>query len=219
MISESFANIVNPNSIEHFQNPTVGQTLSASNNVNSNVSDENSEGIVVADYYNFIGNINNRCVPLLSEMNVSNTQIGESCVKDGNRYIKSNNSYLEMRKKNLKMYSDAYKNIKVNHVNEFDKHSKIACIMNKMLNNIMSVSEEKQKLTSENLDMESIVRENEKVIEENQNIKSKDKNNELVNIERVEGTKNNKKNIKTQYIIFITLIIMFLIIQLVIFFV
>ena len=117
------------------------------------------------------------------------------------------------------MYSDAYKNIKVNHVNEFDKHSKIACLMNKMLSNIMSVSEEKQKLLTDNLDLESVVRENEKVINENQNIKSKNKNNELINIERVEGTKNNKQNIKTQYIIFITLIIMFLIIQLVIFFV
>ena len=49
MINESFANIVNPNNIEHFQVPTVSSTVSITNN-----PDPDEIEIVVADYYNFV---------------------------------------------------------------------------------------------------------------------------------------------------------------------
>ena len=85
--------------------------------------------------------------------------------------------------------------------------------------NIVAVSGSNQEMLHKNLEKEQLARENERIIETNANLKAKDKNASLVKDAEVIGSEGNTKRMRVQYIIFISLILIFLVIQLVIFFV
>ena len=70
---------------------------------------------------------------------------------------------------------------------DFEKHSKLSCLMNKLLENILAVSNNNQEMLNKNLEKEQLARENERIIETNSSLKSKEKNAGLVKEAEVVG--------------------------------
>ena len=198
MISESFQNIVNPN-----------------NNVNEDTNTEDFN-----KYYEITSDLDTQCGNVLSEMNLPNYQIGESCVQGGRKYAKSDKDFATLRSEYLEALSGEYRTISNDMgLTDFEKHSKLSCLMNKLLENIVAVSGSNQEMLHKNLEKEQLARENERIIETNSSLKAKEKNAGLVKEAEIVGSEGNAKRVRTQYVIFIALILIFLVIQLVIFFV
>ena len=203
MIRQSFQNIVNPlNIIENFD------------------SHENTQDNT-HDYSKLISDMNTECDSIINDMDIK-YDIGNQnkCIVSGRTFAKSNKEYKNLREENLQKYEKEYNDLKENTtIQEGDKNKKIACLMNKLFINIEKVSEQNKKMGSENKNKEEDTIENELIIKQNILDKKKDKNLNLVTNANVIGTKESKRIIRIQYIIFLVLIAIFLIIQLVIFFV
>ena len=153
-------------------------------------------------------------------MDLPSFQIGKSCVENGRKYAKSDKDFVTLRNEYLESLNSEYRNITNDmSLTDFEKHSKLSCLMNKLLKNIVGISESNQELLHKNLEKEHLARENERIIETNTTLKMKGKNAELVKDAEVIGSNINTNRMRVQYIIFITLILLFLVIQLVIFFV
>lgn len=200
MIRQSFQNIVNPKNMEHFQ--TQQQQVNTSN------------------YYQLISNMDSQCDVIIDEMDISKFNLNDenSCVIGGRTYAKSDVDYVTLRRENLNRIEEEYNTIN-NTLNDFERHSQMVCLMNKLFHNIKQVTENNDVMEQKNLENENLARENEKVIEANRDIKKKDKNLNLVTSANVVGSKDSKNQIRVQYLIFIVLIVLFIVIQLVIFFV
>jgi len=199
MISESFANIVNPSNI---------------------IQEDFTEGEKFNKYYKITSDMDNECTSIIDDMDLPKYEIGESCVQGGRKYAKSDKDFVTLRKENLDLIEKEYSEINNNmSLTDYEKHSKIACLMNKLLNNIITVSTNNQEVLTKNLDNEQLSRENDRIIKTNKELKAKEKNSGLVKTANIAGGEENTKRMRTQYIIFISLIVIFLVIQLVIFFV
>lgn len=199
MISETFQNIVNPqNVVEHFQ---------------TTPSD---------DYYNLVSNMDSQCSIVIDEMDLQPFSLGNDenqCIVGGRTYAKTDEEYETLRNRNLENINEQLSSILSNDDNVFEQNSKYLCLLNKMFDNIKKVTEINNEMTSKNLEKENLSRENELMIERNKEMKKKDKDLNLVTNANVIGTNESKKKIQVQYLIFIILIVLFLVIQLVIFFV
>lgn len=200
MISETFQNIVNPqNVVEHFQ---------------TTPSD---------DYYNLVSNMDSRCSIVIDEMDLQAFSLDNNenqCIVGGRTYAKTDEEYETLRNRNLENINDQLSNIlSSDGLNDFEQNSRYLCLLNKMFDNIKKVTEINNEMTSKNLEKENLSRENELMIERNREMKKKDKDLNLVTNANVIGTNESKKKIQVQYLIFIILIVLFLVIQLVIFFV
>ena len=104
------------------------------------------------------------------------------------------------------------------HFTDFERNSQLLCIMNKVFDNIKQVTDNNDEMTKANLEKEHATRENDMLIEKNREVKKKDKDLNLVTNANLVGTEESKKQIQIQYLIFLVLIAIFLIIQLIIFF-
>ena len=200
MISETFQNIVNPqNVVEHFQ---------------TTPSD---------DYYNLVSNMDSQCSIVIDEMDLQAFSLDNNenqCIVGGRTYAKTDEEYETLRNRNLENINDQLSNIlSSDGLNDFEQNSRYLCLLNKMFDNIKKVTEINNEMTSKNLEKENLSRENELMIERNREMKKKDKDLNLVTNANVIGTNESKKKIQVQYLIFIILIVLFLVIQLVIFFV
>ena len=200
MINETFQNIVNPqNVVEHFQ---------------TTPSD---------DYYNLVSNMDSQCSIVIDEMDLQAFSLDNNenqCIVGGRTYAKTDEEYETLRNRNLENINDQLSNIlSSDGLNDFEQNSRYLCLLNKMFDNIKKVTEINNEMTSKNLEKENLSRENELMIERNREMKKKDKDLNLVTNANVIGTNESKKKIQVQYLIFIILIVLFLVIQLVIFFV
>jgi hypothetical protein len=213
MIRQSFQNIVNPkNIVETFKlNPANNAALENNANGLSNPS----------NYYQLISNMDSQCDIIIDDMNLSNFSIKEhNCVVGGRTYAKSDKDYVTLRRENLDRIEKEYNSISNNNkLTDFDRHSKLLCIMNKVFDNIKKVTDNNDEMTKANIEKEHSSRENDLLIEKNRQIKKKDKDLNLVTNANLIGTEQSKKQIQIQYLIFLVLIAIFLIIQLIIFFV
>lgn len=203
MIRQSFQNIVNPeNIIENF-----------------------GSGDADADttkYYELISNMESQCDVIIDEMDISNFSVSDDnkCVTDGRTYAKSDKDYVTLRRENLNRIEVEYNKINgETTLTDFEKNSQLLCIMNKLFYNIKQVTENNDEMSKKNLEKENLGRENDHLIEKNREIKKKDKDLNLVTNANVIGSKESQRQIQTQYIIFMVLIAIFLIIQVVLFFV
>ena len=153
-------------------------------------------------------------------MDLPKYEIGESCIQGGRQYAKSDKDYVTLRRENLELLEREYDELNNNmSLTDFEKHSRITCLMNKLLHNIITVSSKNDEVSRKNLENEQIARENDRIIKTNKDLKSKEKDSELVKTASLAGGEENTKRMRIQYIIFIALIVIFLAIQLVIFFV
>lgn len=203
MIRQSFQNIVNPKNMEHFQT-------------------QQQQQVNTSNYYQLISNMDSQCDVIIDEMDISKFNLNDenSCVVGGRTYAKSDVDYVTLRRENLNRIEQEYNTINGNNtLTDFEKHSQMVCLMNKLFHNIKQVTENNDVMEQKNLEHENLARENEKVIEANRDIKKKDKDLNLVTSANVIGSKESKNQILVQYLIFIILIVLFIVIQLVIFFV
>jgi len=199
MISESFANIVNP--LNNTQEDFTSQ------------SDFN-------DYYKLTSDLDKECVSVIDEMDIPNYEIGESCIEGGRKYANSDKDYVTLRRENLELLQKEYDDLNNNMaLTDFEKHSRMTCLMNRLLHNIITVSSKNDDVSKKNLENEQLARENDRIIKTNKDVKSKQKNSGLVKTASIAGGEENTKRMRIQYIIFMALIVIFLAIQLVIFFV
>lgn len=200
MIRQSFQNIVNPkNIIENFQDG----------------------GGDASKYYELISNMESQCDVIIDEMDISNFGVNDEnkCVVSGRTYAKSDKDYVTLRRENLNRIEAEYNKINTDTLPDFEKNSRLLCLMNKLFHNIKQVTENNDEMTKKNLENENLARENEHLIEKNREIKKKDEDLNLVTNANVIGSRESQRQIQTQYIIFIVLIAIFLIIQVVLFFV
>jgi hypothetical protein len=153
-------------------------------------------------------------------MDIPNYEIGESCIEGGRKYANSDKDYVTLRRENLELLQKEYDDLNNNMaLTDFEKHSRMTCLMNKLLHNIITVSSKNDDVSKKNLENEQLARENDRIIKTNKDVKSKQKNSGLVKTASIAGGEENTKRIRIQYIIFMALIVIFLAIQLVIFFV
>ena len=211
MISESFQNIVNPeNIIENFESTT-------------GVSNNNNDGSnSVSNYYELISNMDSKCDIIIDEKDISKFSIDNehNCITGGRTYAKTDKDYVTLRRENLNRIEEDYNKIySDNSLNDYERNSQLLCIMNKLFHNVKQVTENNDELTESNLEKEHAARENEHMIEKNRESKKKDKDLNLVTNANVVGTKESRRQIQMQYLIFLVLIAIFLVIQLIIFFV
>ena len=234
MIRQSFQNIVNPkNIVETFQ-PDTANGVGVVNNANANgvVNNANANGVVnnanangssnTSNYYQLISNMNSQCDIIIDDMELSNFSINDQhkCVVGGRTYAKSEKDYVTLRRENLDRIKEEYNRISNDTTaTDFERHSKLLCLMNKAFDNVKQVTDNNDEMTKANLEKEHSSRENDMLIEKNRQIKKKDKDLNLVTNANLVGTEESKKQIQIQYLIFLVLIAIFLIIQLIIFFV
>ena len=200
MISETFQNIVNPqNVVEHFQ---------------TTPSD---------DYNSLISNLDSQCDDIIENITspvVSLSNNENQCIIGGRTYAKTDEEYETLRREHLEKYTNELERINgLQSLNDYERHSRSLCLLNKLFDNIKNVTEFNNETTTNNLEKENLSRENELMIERNSQLKKKNKDLNLVTDANVIGTNESKKKIQIQYLIFMILIIIFLVIQLVIFFV
>ena len=200
MIRQTFQNIVNPeNIIEKFQ-----------------------DGVDTSKYYELISNMDSQCDIIVDEMDISKFGVNDEnkCVVGGRIYAKSDKDYVTLRRENLNRIEAEYNKINGGtDLTDFEKNSKLLCLMNKLFHNITQVTENNDEMSQKNLEKDNLSRENEHLIKKNRNIKKKDMDLNLVTNANVIGSKESQWQIQIQYLIFIVLIAIFLIIQIVIFFV
>lgn len=204
MIRQSFQSIINPkNIIERFQSE--------------------SENESILDNYNKIkADMDGECSIILDDMEITKYNITDenACIEGGRTYAKSDERYKTLREENLRNIEEDYKKINDSiEENAFEKVNKFVCLMNKLFHNVQTVTEYNNEVEKKNQEKENTSRENELLIEQNSITKKKDKNLNLVSDANVIGTKESQKKIQIQYLIFLILIAIFLVIQLVIFFV
>jgi hypothetical protein len=204
MIRQSFQNIVNPE------------------NIIENFASGDGDADNTTKYYELISNMDSQCDVIIDEMDISNFSVSDDnkCVTDGRTYAKSDKDYVTLRRENLNRIEVEYSKINgETTLTDFEKNSQLLCIMNKLFYNIKQVTENNDEMSKNNLEKENLARENEHLIEKNREIKKKDKDLNLVTNANVIGSKESQRQIQTQYIIFMVLIAIFLIIQVVLFFV
>ena len=138
MISESFQNTTNPN-----------------NNVNGDTNTDSFNR-----YYEITSNLDTQCSSILSEMDLPTYQIGESCIQGGRKYAKSDKDFSTLRNEYLEALNGEYRRISNDMgLTDFEKHSQLSCLMNKLLDNITAVSENNQEIHQKNLEKEQLARE------------------------------------------------------------
>lgn len=204
MIRQSFQSIINPkNIIERFQG-------------------ENENDSILNNYNKIKADMDGECSIILDDMEITKYSITDenACIEGGRTYAKSDERYKTLREENLRNIEEDYKKINDStEENEFEKVNKFVCLMNKLFHNVQTVTEHNNEVEKKNQEKENTSRENELLIEQNAITKKKDKNLNLVSDANVIGTKESQKKIQIQYLIFLILIAIFLVIQLVIFFV
>ena len=217
MISESFTNIVNPNNIiEEF----YGEVTTSSTDPTNVSSNDGSDVIDLNKYPEFVSNMNSSCKPIISELKMPDLQIGESCLVDNKKYFKSDMDYVSLRKKYLENMNAEMRKVHSGiKMSDYDKVTREICLMSKMLDNIKIVSKKNKEIEKEINDKDHMSRENEKIIDLNKQKKKSNENSNLVSKANTAGSKITKKYTYIEYIIIVSLLVLFLVIQMIIFFV
>ena len=92
-------------------------------------------------------------------MSLPSYQIGESCVQGGRKYAKSDKDFSTLRAEYLEALNGEYREITDDmSLTDFEKHSKLSCLMNKLLENIVAVSNNNQEMLNKNLEKEQLAK-------------------------------------------------------------
>ena len=165
--------------------------------------------------------MDSQCDIIIDDMDLSSFSVNDDhkCISGGRTYAKSDKDFVTLRRENMERIQQEYNAVSNNNtLTDFERNSQLVCIMNKVFDNIKTVTENNDEMTQANMEKEHTTRENDMLIEKNREIKKKDKDLNLVTNANLVGTEESKKQIQIQYLIFLVLIAIFLIIQLIIFF-
>lgn len=146
------------------------------------------------------------CSSITDTIPTPSVNVGESCLVNGNYY--SQGDYNQLRRTNLNMFEEKYKEIlNDNSLNEYQRHSNLSCIINKLMDNIVTVTQQNHTRFRKNQRLENLVHQNKINIEKNEDQLLLDKDIKLVKDHRVASSESRNKRIDMYYIIMISLIV------------
>ena len=146
------------------------------------------------------------CRKITDNISTPSFEIGESCLVDGKYY--SQGDYNQLRKNNINMFEEKYMNILNNNtLNEYQRHHQLACIMNKLMDNIVTVTGQNDTRFKKNQAIQNLIKQNEIMLDKNEDSLVKDKDIQLVKDHRVASSNARSSRIDMYYIIMVALIV------------
>lgn len=146
------------------------------------------------------------CSSITNNIPTPSINVGESCLVNGNYY--SEGDYNQLRRNNLNMFEEKYMEILNNNsLNEYQRHTNLACIMNKLMDNIVTVTQQNDTRFKKNQRLENLVDQNKINIEKNEDQLLLNKDINLVKDHRVASSESRNKRIDMYYIIMVSLIV------------
>ena len=146
------------------------------------------------------------CSSITDNIPTPSFNIGESCLVNGKYYAEGD--YNQLRKNNITMFENKYMAIlNNNRINEYQRHNQLACVMNKLMDNIVTVTEQNDARFKKNQALHNLVKKNEIHIDKNKDALMKDKDIKLVKDHRVASSEARNKRIDMYYIIMVSLIV------------
>ena len=154
-----------------------------------------------------------------SSVNIPTYPVGNSCVRDdGNRrrLIHNSANVNQLQMDHLNRYEAVFNELMTGQSNGFEKHQKINCLLNSLLNDIrINYGEFNQDLDS--IEAQLVSERNH--LQQQENVLRTNENSELVTKYRNESSDKRNKQMTTQFTIYVTMIVIFLIVQGIVFFV
>jgi hypothetical protein len=156
----------------------------------------------------FDNNCNSITIPTLESNN--------GCFLDKKFF--SEGRFKDLRKENLNNYESEYtklmNNTQLNNDNEH--HTKIVCLMNLLLNNIEEMTKNNKTKSNIIINSQAEKSKNKLIIDRNKDLYEKNQNYNLLKKHRIVNSENRLKRNKMEYIIYVSLIIIIVFIQLLI---
>jgi hypothetical protein len=144
---------------------------------------------------------------------------GENCeVSDENGtkiYLDSTQNTKKMREELLKAYEEEFNRILRNSDNKDLKHSKVNCLIGKMLENVHNNYDNANLDTS---DLDNLISNEEKYLEDQHKIMNSNENSDLVSKYRNESSEKRMQGSRTKFTVLVSLIVVFLILEGILFF-
>ncbi len=146
------------------------------------------------------------CSSVTDNIPTPSYNVSETCIVNNNKY--SQGDYNQLRKNNLNMFEQKYMQVlNDNTLNEYQRHSNLACVMNKLMDNIVTVSQQNNTRFMSNQGLENLIEQNKINIDANQDKLLLNKDIKLVKDHRVASSDKRKKRIELYYIIMVALIV------------
>ena len=106
------------------------------------------------------------------------------------------------------MFEEKYMNVLNNNtLNEYQRHHQLACIMNKLMDNIVTVTGQNDTRFKKNQAIQNLIKQNEIAMDKNEDALMKDKDIQLVKDHRVASSNARARRIDMYYIIMVALIV------------
>jgi len=158
-----------------------------------------------------------------NELNIPELPIGNGCLRqneDGTVSVyRSDKSFSEIREENLKVLQNKFDEIRQSRVSKYDQHRKINCLIGYMLENLEK-SNIKVVDESDNVEKQRALLEKEKnFLDEQERVLRSNEDSDLVAKYRKETSEKRNKSLNTQFTIYVTMVVVFLIIEGIVFFV
>jgi hypothetical protein len=156
-------------------------------------------------------------------LNIPPMPLGNGCLKtneDGSVsvYI-SDQSFTEIRKKNLQVLQTKFDEIRDGKIIGFDQHSNINCLIEYMLANLTISNNTFAANTTSLEEQKALLKTEERYLIDQENVLRSNENSDLVATYRNESTGKRNKAENTKFTIYVTMIVVFLIIEGIVFFV
>ena len=153
-------------------------------------------------------------------VNIPTYPLGESCVREdsnGRRLYHNSEKVKDIQQKHLDKFEvEFHRLMGWSSSSHYEKHQKINCLLSGLLDNIKNnytnFNEELPKL-------ESQLNRERKHLEEQENVLRTNEDSDLVTKYRNESSDKRNKQMNTQFTIYVTMIVVFLIVQGIVFFV
>jgi hypothetical protein len=158
-----------------------------------------------------------------NNLNIPELPVGNGCLKTNNdgsiSVYRSDKSFSEIREENLRILQNKFDEIRDSKVSKLDQHEKINCLISFMLENLeKSNLEFLDESNDVNSKKEMLEREKE-FLENQERVLRSNENSELVAKYRKETSNKRNKALNTQFTIYVSMIVIFLIIEGIVFFV
>ena len=131
-------------------------------------------------------------------------------------YLNSGQSSRIAREELLRNYEIEFNRILNDTTSRYDKHARINCFLGKMLENIEA---NYRFINSNSRDIDTLLENEKKFLEDQKNVLQSNENSDLVAKYRNESSEKRTQKSKTKFTIFVSVIVVFLILEGIIFFV
>ena len=144
---------------------------------------------------------------------------GESCILDDKTYT-TGQDFNEMRRYNLERIESEYNRILGEpNLNEYERHTQIVCLLNKLMDNVIRATEINATNYNKLSNKQNIVDSNKSLMSSQESVISKNEDSSLVTKYRNETSESRNNKLKMEFLIYVVLIIIFLVVEGILFFV